>query len=117
MSELRDLTGALRAFDKRLDSIEDCLIILLRNSAQEAEWRHQQKNNAQLLVSREDGFQRAIAQLQVTTGDVSHALAGLSERLDNQSSTRLSDVKELRQRVRALETGDDVTNPGREASK
>ena len=103
MSELRDLTSALRSIDKRLASHEECLVILVRNSAQQAQWRHDQKNRAVI----EDGIrlesERAMLQVQETCGAIAHKLVEVFERLENQSSTRLSDVKGLRERVSQIE--------------
>jgi hypothetical protein len=107
MSELRDLTGAFRAFDKRLTSVEELLLVIVRNSEQESEWRHEQRNRAQITDSERAETERlsalAIKQVQEACGGISHKLAEVVERLDNQASTRLSDVKELRDRVRQLE--------------
>lgn len=103
MSELRDLTAALRAFDKRITSVEDCLLVLVRNSEQETEWRHEQRGIAQRHQLEGEERDRALKQVQEACGAISHKLAEVVERLDNQASTRLSDVKELRDRVRDIE--------------
>ena len=103
MSELRDLTVALRAFDRRIAGVEDCLVILSRESRQQTEWRHQQKNNAQVSEGLRLQAERAMLQIQEACGAISHKVAELVERLDNQASTRLSDVKELRERTRQIE--------------
>ncbi len=103
MSELRDLTLALRSFDRRLMAAEECLILLVRESQQSAQWRHIQKGRAMV----EDGYrseqERAMMQVQEACGAISHKLAEFNERLDNQSSTRLSDVRGLNERVRQIE--------------
>ena len=103
MSELRDLTAAMRSFDKRLTSVEACLITITRNSNQEAEWRHNQKNRALINDGVQLENERAMAQVQEACGAISHKLAEVVERLDNLGATRLSDVKELRERTRQLE--------------
>jgi flagellar motility protein MotE (MotC chaperone) len=109
MSELRDLTNALRAFDNRIRGIEDCMIIVLRNSVQEADWRHEQRNNAQIYVSRADEQERAIKQIQEACGAISHKLAEVKDQLDNQADTRRSDVRGLSARLQKLESGEEVT--------
>lgn len=103
MSELRDLTNALRTFDKRIMKVEECLVILVRNSKQESEWRHEQKNRAQVDEGLRLQSEIAMKQVQNVCGAISDRLAEVVERLDNQAATRLSDVKELRERVRDLE--------------
>jgi hypothetical protein len=103
MSELRDLTAALRSFDKRLNSVEQCLVILVRNSQQQAEWRHDQKNRAIVEEGLRLESERAMLQVQEACGAISHKLAEVVERLDNQVSTRLSDVKGLSSRVGLIE--------------
>lgn len=103
MSELRDLTQALKAFNKRLTSIEDCLLSLVRDSRQQSEWRHHQKSRTMI----ENGFmeeqERAMLQVQEACGAISHRLTEVVERLDNQAAVRLDDVKELRQRIADIE--------------
>jgi hypothetical protein len=112
MSELRDLTLALRAFDKRFMSIEDCLLELVRDSKQQSEWRHLQKNRAQT----DDGLQlqreKAILQVQEACGAISSKLAEFSERLETLATVRGDDVRELKGRLNSLETrvkGEEVT--------
>lgn len=83
----------------------------MRNSQQQADWRHEQRNRAQLDDGLREERERAIAQVQKACGDIDRKIAELVERLDNQAATRLADVKELRERVRNLETGEEVTKP------
>lgn len=109
MSELRDIAEALRSFGNRLTSVEDCLVILVRDSQQQSEWRHDQKGRAMSEDLLQEEREKALKQVQITCGSISHRLAEVVERLDNQAATRLSDVKELRLRVRALEHPDEVT--------
>lgn len=109
MSELRDLTSALRAIDNRVTGVENCLIVLLRDSQQQAEWRHQQRNRAAIDEGLRGEQERAMLQVQEACGAISHKLAEVVDRLDNQAEVRLSDVKELRARVRNLESGEEVT--------
>jgi len=115
MSELRDLTNALRSFDKRIVSVEQCLVMLVNDSKQQAEWRHRQKNQAVVDEGLRLESEKAMHQVQEACGAISHKLLELVERLDNQSSTRLSDVKELRERTRQLElrllSDEEVTKP------
>jgi hypothetical protein len=103
MSDLRDIVNTLRTFDKRFTSIEQCLVILVRDSTQQSEWRHEQRNRSSI----EDGIRQeselAMKQAQETLGILSHRLDAIVERLDNAASIRLSDVKELRDRTRQLE--------------
>ena len=111
MSELRDLTAALRATNGRLDGLEECMVVLLRNSVQESDWRHEIRGIEQRRQLEGEERDRALKQVQEACGAISHKLAELIERLDNQASVRLSDVKELRGRVNKLEekAGEEFT--------
>lgn len=109
MSELRDLTIALRAFDKRLTGVEDCLLILLRDSQQQAEWRHLQKNRAMTEDYQKNEQERAMLQVQETCGAISHKLAEVVERLDLHAETRREDVKKLSARISQLEPQEEIT--------
>lgn len=111
MSELRDLTSALRSLDRRVSSVEECLLELVRDSRQATDWRHQQRNRVMLDDERREGQERAMIQVQEACGAISHRLAEVAERLDNQVATRQSDVKWLGSRVRELElkAGTEVT--------
>lgn len=111
MSELRALTEAMRALDRRISGVEDCLVILVRDSQQQAHWRHDQKNRAMSEDFLRQEHERAIQQVQEACGAISHKLSEVVERLDLQASIRLDDVKELRRRVRDLEeeAGKEVT--------
>ena len=108
MGELRDLTSTLRSFSESLTSIEDCMVVVLRNSEQESDWRHEQRNAEQQNLYRAELQAKALKQVQEACGAISHKLVELVERLDAQAQTRLEDTKELKRRVRALE-GDEVT--------
>lgn len=111
MSELRDLTAALRSFDKRIASVEECLLTLVRDSKQASEWRHQQRNRVMLDDERREGQEKALAQVQIHCGSISSQIAEVTQRLDNQAHTRLSDVRELRNRVRTLEEVTEISEP------
>ncbi len=111
MSELRDVTQALRAVCVRLASVEDCLVTLVRDSQQQAEWRHKQKNLAVI----DEGIHReqdvALGQIQEFCAATSHKVAELVDRLDQQGKTRLDDVKALHARITALEPEEETTKP------
>lgn len=104
MSELRDLTAALRTFDKRLTSIEDCLVVLLRDSQQQSEWRHFQKNEAMITSGEKEEQRIAMLQLQEACGALSHKLFEFNDRLDVYSKLRQDDLRSLNTRVRLLES-------------
>jgi uncharacterized FlaG/YvyC family protein len=106
MSELRDLTAALRAVSNRITSVENCMLVLVRNSEQEAEWRHQQRNREMMAVGEREAQERATQQVQEACGAISHKLFELVERFDNQAAVRLQDVRALSGRVRKLEEAD-----------
>lgn len=110
MSELRDLTQALRSFDKRLVSIENCLVSLVRDSQQQAEWRHEQKNRATVAIELEKERDRTMLQVQGACALINRELSGINERLDAHARTRLDDVSTLHRRISALE-GEEVTKP------
>jgi len=107
MSELRDLTAALRSIADRQTGIEECLLIVLRNSEQESDWRHEQRSIEQRRQLEGEERDRAMKQVQEACGSISHKLAEVVERLDNQASTRLSDVRGLSERVGKLERARD----------
>lgn len=114
MSELRDLAAALRAFDKRLTSVEDCLLVLVRNSEQQAEWRHAQRNAAQVERGEREARQRSLAQLQEFQGALWNYLGKLDEKLEALSKTRHDDVTELKRRMHSIEEkvgGEEITQP------
>jgi len=103
MSELRDLTVALRAFHTRMSSVEDCLLVLVRDSQQQSEWRHTQKNQSMVDTGLREEQETAMKQVQEACGAVSHKLFEFSDRLDNYAKTRLDDVKGLNARIGAVE--------------
>ncbi len=109
MSELRDLTAALRAQYQRLSAIEECLTIVLRNSQQEAEWRHQQRNDASVRELEREEQRRSFKQLEEFQGALWKYLGKLDERLEALAKTRHDDVKSLSERVRKLEPEEEVT--------
>jgi hypothetical protein len=109
MSELRDLTSALRSMASRMTSIEDCLLIVVRNSEQEADWRHDQRGIEQRRELEASERGRALAQIQEFQGALWKYLAALDERLEALSVARHDDVKALNERVRKLEPADEVT--------
>lgn len=109
MSELRALTKALRSLDSRITGIEDCLVVVLRNSEQEADWRHEQRNAAHAYgLEREDQV-RAMKQVQDACGAISNRLLHLVERIESLAANQWASDKELRKRLRDLESGDEVT--------
>src|SRR4051812_10342492 len=99
MSELRDLTAALRALDGRVTGVENCLLVLLRDSQQQSEWRHDQRNRAMIEDGKRADNERAMLQVQEACGAVSHRLFEFAERLDNYAQTRLDDVRNLNTRL------------------
>lgn len=107
MSDLRHLTAAFRSFAARMAAIEDCLVIVLRNSEQESDWRHEQRNIEQIRKGDLEELVRATKQSQEFQGALWKYLAKLDERLEALASTRHEDVKKLSQRVRKLEAGDE----------
>lgn len=109
MSELRDLTSALRAIGTRMTSIEDCLLIVLRNSEQQADWRHEQRNAAQRDELKREEQARSLKQVEEFQGALWGYLARLDERLANLAIARHDDVKALSERVQALEPEEEVT--------
>lgn len=114
MSELRDLTRALRIFDSRLTGIENCLVVLMRDSQQQAEWRHDEKNRAMVFDGLMEERDLAVQQVQTSQGLIHDRLSELVERIDALSTTRLNDVKVLSQRVRELEENagnEETTKP------
>lgn len=111
MSELRDMTNALRALAKRLDSVEDCLLVLVRNSEQQAEWRHEQRGLAQTEELFRAGQVRAMKQVQDTVGAISHRLVEVFERFDAIAANRLADMQSTNARIQRLEPDEEVTKP------
>ncbi len=109
MSELRDLTAALRALGTRMTSIEDCLLVVLRNSEQESDWRHEQRNAAQRHLSESEERDRSLRQIEEFQGALWKYLGTLDERLESLSVARHDDVKALSERVRKLEPDEEVT--------
>jgi hypothetical protein len=113
MSEFRDLTVALRTLSDRLTTIEDCMLVLVRNSEQEKDWRHEQRNIAMIQKGESEEREQALLQIQQWMGPVNDNLNGLIERFDNFVATRYADIKGLNERVRDLETGfvapDEIT--------
>lgn len=109
MSELRDLTAALRSLGARMTSIEDCLLVVLRNSEQESDWRHEQRGLAHRHQLERDETKRALTQVEEFQGALWKYLGKLDERLENLSVARHDDVKALSERVRKLEPEEEVT--------
>jgi hypothetical protein len=108
MSEFRDLTVALRTLSNRLTTIEDCMLVLVRNSEQEKDWRHEQRNLAMVQKGESEERERALLQVQEWMGSVNDNLNGLIQRFDNFVATRQTDVKGLNDRVHYLEQKLDV---------
>ena len=95
MSEFRDLTLALRSIHDSMTSIEECLVLLVRDSSQQSEWRHDQRNSA-----------------TVTEGrwiETKESLKGIRQEITSIRETHFDAVKELRGRVRDIETGEEIT--------
>lgn len=109
MSELRDLTAALRSIANRQTSIEECLIVVLRNSEQEADWRHEQRNRATSDGLLQEERARALRQVEEFQGALWKYLGKLDERLDALAAIRHEDVRALSERVRALEPREEIT--------
>jgi hypothetical protein len=112
MSEFRDLTVALRTLADRLTGVEDCMVILVRNSEQEKDWRHEQRNRAMLEDGRTEEREKALQQIQEFMGAFGDRLQELIQRFDNFVLMRHADIKGLNQRVRDLENeqgNDEVT--------
>ena len=117
MSELRDVATAMRATSKRLDTFAEAMTILLRDSGQQAEWRHQQRNEVAIReglqeaqLDQLDSFQRALKQMETFSASLWKYLGKLDERLELLATTRHEDVSELKRRLRALEpTEEEVT--------
>jgi len=90
MSELRDLTAALRAKSARLTAIEECLTEVIRNTTQTADSiKHRQ--------------------MEEFMGALWKYLAELDERLTALANVRHDDVRALSERVRRLEPQEEVT--------
>lgn len=119
MSDLRDITMAMRATSKRLNSFGEALIILLRDSAQQTEWRHQQKNDAviraaqhQLILDQLETMRVNQRQLEEFSAKLWDYLGRLDEREELGRRTRHDDLKEMKSRLHALESDhpqDEVT--------
>ncbi len=103
MSEFRDLTVALRSLSDRMTSIEDCMLVLVRNSEQEKDWRHEQRNLVQVQRGEAEERELALKQIQDWMGPINDSLSELVERFDNFVATRFADVKSLNERLRKLE--------------
>lgn len=107
MSEFRDLTMALRSLSNRLTAVEDCMIVLVRNSEQEREWRHEQRNRTMIDDLREAEKEAALKQIQDFMGL-------LNDRFENFVATRFEDIKGLNSRVREIEESldkEETTKP------
>jgi|KBSMisStaDraftv2_1062788.scaffolds.fasta_scaffold134806_5 hypothetical protein len=116
MSEFRDLTVALRSLSDRMTTIEDCMLVLVRNSEQEKDWRHEQRNIAMVTKGEAEEREQALLQIQQWMGPVNDNLNELVERFDNFVATRFTDVKSLNDRVRDLEqevgiSKEEITKP------
>jgi hypothetical protein len=109
MSELRDLTAAFRAFSERLTGIEDCLVILARNSEQETDWRHQQRNDATVTELRWEEQERAMKQVQDGVGALSKRVVDLHDEVKTLAIVRYEDTREMKGRLNALEADHEVT--------
>ena len=106
MSELRDLTAALRAQSARMTDTQECLLVVLRNSEQEAVWRHEQRNaNPRLAL---DELVKSLKQLENFQEALWKYLGKLDDRQENIEKTRHADISEVKARLRALEK-DEVT--------
>ena len=104
MSELRAITKALRSLHNRLTGVTDCLAVLTRNSEQEADWRHEQRNEAQRREGEKSETLRSLKQVEEFQGALWKYLAELDVRLSQLADTRHDDVKEIKTRLRRLES-------------
>ncbi len=104
MSELRALTAALRTFAARIASVEDCLVVLLRNSEQEADWRHEQRNKVHADGQQREEILRSLKQVEEFQGALWKYLGKLDERQEAADKTRHDDIKEVKDRLHALES-------------
>ena len=116
MSELRDLSAALRAQSKRMKSFGDALVVLLRDSAQQTEWRHEQRNAEQVRQLEQKSLHESLETLRKTVDQVSNFQAALWEylgKLDGQVESlgkiRQDDIQALSARISRLEPEDEVT--------
>ena len=120
MSDLRDIATAMRATSKRLNSFGEAIVILLRDSAQQTEWRHQQKNAAtirdgqhQLVLDQLETMRVNQKQLGEFCAKLWDYLGRLDEREELGRKTRHDDLVEMKRRLRALESDhppdDEVT--------
>lgn len=109
MSELRDLTIVLRTFDKRLSSAEDILLILLRDSRQQSDWRHEQRNRAMVEDGYREGQENAMLQVQQECASINTRIGELVAQLDSYSKLRQEDVRRLNIRIGQLESPEEVT--------
>lgn len=111
MSELRDLTAALRSVAARQTGIEECLLVLLRNSEQERDWRHEQRGIAQRRQGEWEERERSFKQVEEFQGALWKYLGKLDERLEALAAVRHDDVRALSERVQALEPPERITRP------
>ncbi len=103
MSELRDLTSAMRALSAYMGSITDCMVVLVRDSQQQTKWRHDQKNLAVIEEGRWDGQERAMLQIQNNMAALSTRVVEVHDELRTLQTIRFEDVKELKDRLRKRE--------------
>lgn len=109
MSELRDLTAALRSLANGQALIQDCLLVVLRNSEQESDWRHEQRGIAQRETLEAEERDRALKQVEEFQGALWKYLGKLDERLEALAVARHDDVRALSERMQVLEPQDEVT--------
>ncbi len=99
MSLERDIAHAFTTLGARLTSIETCLVQLSRDSAQQSDWRHEQRNYEQAAQLFRDETVKSIRQVQVWMGSFSDKMTELVEALRVVRAVRHDDVR----RINALE--------------
>jgi len=103
VSEFRDLTLAMRAMHDSMTSIEHCLAILVRDSAQQTKWRHDQKNLSVIDTGRWEAQERATSEVQTAVSSLMKTSFEIREEMRTLRDTQFDGAKELRGRVRRLE--------------
>jgi hypothetical protein len=99
MSLERDIAHAFTTLGDRLTSIETCLVQLSRDSAQQSDWRHEQRNHEQAAKLFREETSKNIRQIQIWMGSFSDKLTELVEALRVVRAVRHEDVR----RINALE--------------
>ena len=111
MSELRDLTAGMRAIASSQSMMQECLLVLLRNSEQQADWRHEQRNTAQKELGFREAQESGLKQVQEWMGDFSRKLGEVVERLDNYGATRQDDARRIGKLENSAAPEEEKTQP------